>query len=272
MRYGILALVPALALAACGAPPVMAPTSTPAFPAGAIIDLSHAYGEDTVFWPTAERFKLEVVNEGMTPGGFYYAANNFRTAEHGGTHVDAPVHFAKGRHAVDEIPLDRLVGPAVVVDVTRAAEQNADYLVTVADLAAFEAANGRIPDGAILLIRTGFSSRWPDAARYLGTAERGAAAVPKLHFPGIDPAAATWILKNRKIDAIGIDTASIDYGQSTTYETHRILYEANIPGLENLSALDKLPATGASVVALPMKIKGGSGAPLRAIAILPAGR
>jgi kynurenine formamidase len=95
--------------------------------------------------------------------------------------------------------------------------------------------------------------------------------VPKLHFPGIDPATAKWLLANRKIDAIGIDTASIDYGQSTTYETHRLLYEANIPGLENLNALDRLPATGASVVALPMKIRGGSGAPLRAIAILPAG-
>jgi kynurenine formamidase len=264
----ILLLVPMLALAACSR---AAPAAPPAFPSGPIVDLSHAYGEDTVFWPTAERFKLQVVAEGDTPGGYYYAANNFTTAEHGGTHLDAPVHFARGRHAADEVPLDRLVGPAVVVDVTQACEQNADYLVKVADLEAFERARGRIPDGAILLIRTGFSQRWPDAARYLGTAERGAGAVPKLHFPGIDPATAKWLLANRKIDAIGIDTASIDYGQSTTYETHRLLYEANIPGLENLNALDRLPATGASVVALPMKIRGGSGAPLRAIAILPAG-
>ena len=267
----ILSLFLMLALAACATPVPAPPPVTPAFPSGAIVDLSHAYSEDTVFWPTAERFKLQVVADGDTPGGFYYAANNFTTAEHGGTHLDAPVHFARGRHAADEVPLDRLVGPAVVVDVTQAAAQNADYRVTVADLEAFEKTHGRIPDGVILLIRTGYSQRWPDAARYLGTAERGAAAVPKLHFPGIHPDTAKWLLANRKIDAIGIDTASIDHGQSTTYETHRLLYEANIPGLENLNALDRLPATGASIVALPMKIKGGSGAPLRAIAILPAG-
>ncbi len=239
------------------------------FPRGTIVDLSHSYGTDTVFWPTAEPFELEVVNAGMTDAGYYYAANNFATAEHGGTHLDAPVHFAEGRQAVDEIPLDRLIGPAVVIDVNVAAEEDADYLVGVADLEAFEAAHGRIPDGAILLIRTGFSSRWPDAARYLGTAERGAAAVPKLHFPGVAPEAARWLLAERAIHALGIDTASIDYGQSTTFETHRILYDANVPGLENLTALDRLPPTGAFIVALPMKIAGGSGAPLRAIAIVP---
>ena len=261
MDMNLKRFVPVLLLfaAACSAPP--------AFPGGAIVDLSHAYGDDTVFWPTAERFKLQVVNDGDTPAGFYYAANNFSTAEHGGTHVDAPVHFARGRNAVNEIPLERLVGSAVVVDVTKSCDANADYLVTVADFEAFEKAHGRIPDNAILLIRTGFSSRWPDAARYLGTAERGQAAVAKLHFPGVGPDAARWLLKNRQIGAIGIDTASIDYGQSTTYETHRILYEANVPGLENLNALERLPPTGAFVVALPMKIKGGSGAPLRAIAI-----
>ena len=273
MRQRTLTAVALLIVAGCApAEPLPSSFSVSAFPVGAIIDLSHAYGEDTVFWPTAEPFKLEVVNDGVTPAGFYYAANNFRTAEHGGTHIDAPVHFAKGRQAVDQIPLERLMGPAVVVDVTKAAEQNADYLVTVRDLEGFERTHGRIPDNAILLIRTGYSSRWPDAARYLGTAERGAAAVPKLHFPGVDPQAATWLLKNRRINAIGIDTASIDYGQSTTYDTHRILYEANISGLENLNALDKLPATGAWIIALPMKIRGGSGAPLRAVAIVPGSK
>ena len=259
--------VAALFVAGCSAPP---PVVTTTAKMGAIVDLSHAYGPDTIFWPTAEPFRLQVVADGVTPAGFYYAANNFTTAEHGGTHVDAPVHFAKGRHAVDEIPLEQLVGPAVVVDVREAAAANPDYLMTVADIDKFELTSGRIPDAAILLVRTGYSSRWPDAARYLGTAERGAEAVPKLHFPGIDPVAAKWLVANRKIHAIGIDTASIDFGQSTTYDTHRILYEANIPGLENLNALDRLPATGATLVALPMKIKGGSGAPLRAIAILPA--
>ena len=246
--------------------------ATPAFPAGDVIDLSHAYGGDTVFWPTADPFKLDVVAAGVTPGGFYYAANKFSTSEHGGTHLDAPIHFAEGRHTVDQIPLDRLIGPAIVVDVTKPAEANADYLIGVADLETFERAHGRIPDNTMVLFRTGYSTRWPDAARYLGTAERGAAAVAKLHFPGLDPAAARFLVQERKVRAVGIDTASIDRGQSATFETHQILSVANVPGFENLTALERLPPTGAQIVALPMKIRGGSGGPLRAIAILPMTR
>jgi kynurenine formamidase len=253
--------------------PAEAPQSVPSQVAmtswpGTIVDLSHTYDASTIFWPTAEPFKLDKVADGVTPGGYYYAANNFRTAEHGGTHLDAPVHFASGKHAVDGIPLDQLVGFAAVVDVAAKCEANADYLVTQADLEAWERTHGQIPAGAILLIRTDFSKRWPDAARYLGTAERGAAAVPKLHFPGVHPDAARWIVANRPIKALGIDTASIDYGQSTDYQTHRALYARDIPGLENLTNLDRLPPAGAQIVALPMKIGGGSGAPLRAIAIL----
>lgn len=240
-----------------------------AFPDGEIIDLSHAYDAGAIFWPTAEPFRLEKVADGMTPGGYYYAANNFFTSEHGGTHLDAPVHFAQGRQSVDEIPLERLMGAAVVVDVAEHASADADYQVTTADLARWEAEHGQIPAGAIVLLRTGFGGRWPDATRYLGTAERGEAAVAQLHFPGLHPDAARWIVANRAIDAIGIDTASIDYGQSTLFESHRVLYEQNIPAFENVAALDRLPATGATVVALPMKIAGGSGAPLRIVALLP---
>jgi kynurenine formamidase len=264
--HRFIALALAFGLTACAPPPAAVFTLASM---GTVVDLSHPYGADTVFWPTAEPFKLTVINNGVTDAGYFYAANNFSMAEHGGTHLDAPVHFAAGKHAVDEIPLESLIGPAVVVDVTDAAAMDADYLVKVSDLEEFESAHGRIPDRAILLIRTGFSKRWPDAAAYLGTAERGAQAVPKLHFPGIDPATAKWLLQNRKISAVGIDTASIDYGQSTKYETHQLLYAQNIPGLENLNALDRLPPVGATLVALPMKIKGGSGAPLRAIAIVP---
>jgi kynurenine formamidase len=249
------------ALAACAAPP------QPPFAPGTLVDLSHAYDAQTIFWPTADRFVLKKVADGMTPQGYYYAANTFETAEHGGTHLDAPVHFARGRHAVDEIPLDQLVGSAVVVDVSEQSSKNADYQVTAEDLQSWERTHGRIPDGSILLLRTGYSKRWPDAATYLGTAERGPDAVPKLHFPGLHPDAARWLVANRAIDAVGLDTASIDYGQSTLYESHRALYERNIPAFENLANLDKLPATGATVIALPMKIKGGSGAPLRVIAI-----
>jgi kynurenine formamidase len=241
----------------------------PAFPGGAVVDLSHAYDANAIFWPTAEPFKLTKVADGMTPGGYYYAANDFFTSEHGGTHIDSPIHFAQGRPTVDRIPLERLMGPAVVIDVTEAAGRSADYQVTTEDIGRAEARDGRIPDGAIVLIRTGFAARWPDAAAYLGTAERGAAAVARLHFPGLHPDAATWLADNRAIAAIGIDTASIDYGQSTGFESHRTLFARDIPAFENLASLERLPPRGAHVIALPMKIAGGSGAPLRAVAILP---
>jgi kynurenine formamidase len=239
------------------------------FPAGELVDLSHAYDAQAIFWPTAEPFRHEKVADGMTPGGYYYASNNFFSSEHGGTHIDAPVHFAQGRQSVDQIPLDTFVGEAVVIDVTAAADSNADYQVTVEDFEKWEQQHGTIAPTAIVLLRTGFSRRWPDAARYLGTAERGEAAVAKLHFPGLHPDAAKWIVSTRPVKAIGIDTASIDYGQSKLYESHRILYDSNIPGFENMTALERLPPRGAHIVALPMKIAGGSGAPLRAIAILP---
>jgi kynurenine formamidase len=240
------------------------------WPNGPIVDLSHDYSEETLFWPTAETFKLEKVSDGMTPGGYYYAANNFATAEHGGTHLDAPIHFAKGHRTVDQIPLDQLVGDAIVIDVTAKCETQPDYRVTTEDFTAWERTNGQIPDGAIVLLRTGFARFWPDAAKYLGTAERGEAAVAKLHFPGLHQDAAKWLTESRRIKAIGLDTASIDYGQSTLFESHRILYEHDVPAFENLAALDRLPAKGATIVALPMKIKGGSGAPLRVMAVIPS--
>jgi kynurenine formamidase len=244
-------------------------SAPPRWPAGTLVDLSHDYSEQTVFWPTAESFRLDKVADGVTPQGYYYAANNFATSEHGGTHIDAPVHFAQGHRSVDQIPLDQLVGEAIVIDVTTVSTAQPDYRVTTDDLAAWERANGEIPPAAIVLIRTGYSRFWPDAARYLGTAERGDAAVAKLHFPGLHPDAAKWLAETRRVKAVGLDTASIDYGQSTMYESHRILYERDIPAFENLANLDRLPARGAFVVALPMKIKGGTGAPLRAIAMIP---
>jgi kynurenine formamidase len=233
------------------------------------VDLSHIYDAKTVFWPTADPFRLESVADGMTARGYYYAANNFFSSEHGGTHLDAPVHFAKGAQSVDEIPLERLLGAAYIVDVREQADADADYQVSVEDIARAESSQGPIPRDAIVLIRTGFSTRWPDPVRYLGTAERGAAGAANLHFPGLHPEAAKWIVANRPIKAIGLDTASIDYGRSTLFESHRILYAANIPAFENLTALERLPLTGAYIIALPMKIGGGSGAPLRAVAIVP---
>ena len=252
-----------LVTSACTAP------EPAAFPPGEVVDLSHTYDAQTIYWPTAEGFQLRKDADGVTPAGYYYAANSLFTSEHGGTHIDAPIHFAQGRQTVDQIPLDRLIGPAVVIDVTEQSDRNADYQVMPDDIARFEQEHGAIPDDAIVLIRTGFSRRWPDAARYLGTAARGAEGASQLHFPGLHPESARWMVTNRRIGAIGIDTASIDYGRSTLFESHRILYERDVPAFENLTALDRLPATGAYMIALPMKIGGGSGAPLRAVAVLP---
>ena len=266
-RSQAITLVTTLAVACSSpAPP---PSPSPAFPSGQLVDLSHAFDETTIFWPTAEPFRLEKTADGITPQGYYYAANNFFSAEHGGSHLDAPLHFSQGGEAVDQIPLDRFLGPAVVVDVVAQADADRDYLVTVEDLQRAEREQGSIPSDAILLIRTGFSRRWPDADRYLGTNGRGADAVRELHFPGLHPDAARWLVANRPVKAVGIDTASIDYGQSTLFEVHRTLFEHSIPAFENLTALERLPLRGALVVALPMKIGGGSGAPLRAIAIVP---
>jgi kynurenine formamidase len=242
---------------------------TIALPAGRWVDLTHAFAEDTLTWPTSDPFRLEVVSAGVTPRGYYYAANRFRAAEHGGTHIDAPVHFFEGGRTVDKIPLDRLVGPAVVVDVSARALADRDYQISVSDLTDWEIRFGRIPDGAIVLLRTRYGAFWPDAERYLGTARRGAEGAEELHFPGLDPNAAQWLVTNRNIGAIGIDTASIDHGPSTLFQSHRTLFRNDIPVLENVANLELLPQTGSVVFALPMKITGGSGAPLRIAALVP---
>jgi kynurenine formamidase len=236
---------------------------------GRLVDLSHPFEADTIYWPTEEGFVLETEFQGTSEGGYWYEANRFRSAEHGGTHIDAPIHFAEGGRSVDEIPLEQLVGEGVLVDVEAACRANRNHRVDVADLKAWEEQHGRIPEGAIVLLRTGFGRAWPDRAAYLGTSERGPGAVAKLQFPGLHPDAARWLVRERRIRAVGLDTASIDFGPSKDFMSHRVLFEADVPAFENLANLDQLPARGFRVVALPMKIRGGSGGPLRAVAILP---
>ncbi|MDA1074306.1 MAG: cyclase family protein [Proteobacteria bacterium] len=230
------------------------------------IDLTHTLGSDSVFWPTAAPFELITESQGMTEAGYYYSAYSFRSAEHGGTHIDAPVHFAQGRMSVDQIPLERLIGNACVIDVTPLAEADPDYQIDITAILAWESANGRIPDDSILLFRTGYGHFWPDAKRYLGTDQRGQIGVDQLHFPGLHPLTATWLVNERQIKSVGIDTASIDYGQSKTFGSHVILMAQDIPAFENLANLEQLPDQGAFIVALPVKIRGGSGGPLRIVA------
>lgn len=236
---------------------------------GKWIDLSYDFSDETVYWPTANGFKFDTVFNGVTPAGFYYEAYNYCAAEHGGTHLDAPSHFAKGKWSTDQIPLEKLTGNAAVIDVSAKALHDPDYQIGVADVEGWEKANGKLADDIMILFRTGYGSFYPDAKKYLGTDEKGADAVAKLHFPGIHPDLATWLVKNRKIKAVGLDVASVDYGQSKDFKTHQILYEQNIPGFENVANLERLPAKGSFIVALPMKIKGGSGGPLRIVAVVP---
>lgn len=230
------------------------------------IDLTYELSEDTVFWPTAAPFKLKTEFQGVTERGFYYSAYSFTTAEHGGTHIDAPIHFAAGSNRVNEIPLDQLIGDAVVVDVTEQVQKNRDHLISVQDLANWESDNGTIPLKSIVLFRTGFGRFWPDAKAYLGTDLRGEAGAKELSFPGLSVQAATWLIQKRQVKSVGIDTASIDYGKSEDFATHVELMINNVPAFENVANLDKLPVKGAYVIALPTKIRGGSGGPLRIIA------
>lgn len=236
---------------------------------GKWVDLTHEFSNETLYWPTSETFAKDTVAVGFMEAGFYYESYKITTAEHGGTHLDAPVHFAEGKPSTEQIPVERLVGPGVVIDVSTDALENRDYLISVSDLMKWEEQNGPIPNDSIVLLYTGYSRFWPDAERYMGTTVRGQEGVALLHFPGLDPDAAQWLIDNRRIDAIGIDTPSIDYGQSTTFSTHVTLFMAEIPAFENVANLDQLPATGSFVVALPMKIKGGSGGPLRIVANVP---
>lgn len=233
-----------------------------------LVDLTHAFDEETIYWPTEPGFERTTRAAGMTENGYYYEAHRFSTAEHGGTHLDAPIHFFERGETTDEIALDRLVAPGVVVDVREPCTRDRDHRIGLGDFARWESENGRIQPGSIVLLHTGFGRHWPDRERYMGTARRGEAGVAELHFPGLDPAAVPW-LADRGIVAIGLDTPSIDAGPSTHFEAHVALFERQIPAFENVAHLERLPPRGFTVIALPMKIRGGSGAPLRIIAAVP---
>ena len=232
------------------------------------VDLTHTFDEKTIYWPTEKGFQLMRGPAELTEKGYYYAANRFAAAEHGGTHVDAPIHFFKDRPTVDQIPLRRLMGEGVVIDVSAACAKNRDYQVTVSDLHRWETRHQRQLVDVIVLLHTGYGRFWADRKKYLGTDKVGASAVADLHFPGLAPSAARWLVEQRMIKSVGIDTPSIDHGQSTHFHSHVTLFKHNVPAFENVANLHKLPSSGASVVALPMKIGNGTGAPVRMVATL----
>ncbi|MFO7262444.1 MAG: cyclase family protein [bacterium] len=266
MRRHLPLVLAAVALA-CG----NAPRATPDLSGYRIVDLTHPYNAETLYWPTSPtKFELERLAYGPTPGGWFYSANAFSSPEHGGTHLDAPIHFAEGRLTADQIPLEKLIAPAVVIDITAQAANDPDYRLQPSDITAFERLHGTIQPGTIVLLRTGWSSRWPDARAYLGDDTPGDAS--NLHFPSYGEEAARILVEERRVAALGADVASIDYGASQDFIVHRIAAAADVPGLENLTNLDQLPPTGAIVIALPMKIEGGSGGPVRVVALVPRTR
>ncbi|HKO57409.1 MAG TPA: cyclase family protein [Thermoanaerobaculia bacterium] len=250
-------------LAACATAPRSADLAT-----GELVDLSWPFDEHTLYWPTSPTsFELKQLAHGPTPGGWFYASNSICTPEHGGTHLDAPIHFAERGTTADKIPLRQLIAPAVVIEVSDKAAADADYRLSAEDVKEWERTNGTIAAGTIILLCTGWGKRWPNRKEYFGDDTPG--AVDKLHFPSYGEDAARLLVEQRRVAAIGVDTASIDYGQSKDFIVHRVANGAGVPGFENLANLERLPAHGAWIIALPMKIAGGSGGPLRAVAVLP---
>jgi kynurenine formamidase len=232
-----------------------------------LVDMTYPFAADTLHWPTAKPFQLETVSEGMTPQGYWYSSYNYSGSEHVGTHLDAPFHFAEGKWTTERIPLGQTIGRGVVIDIRQKAAADRDYLLEESDLLAWEKRHGRIAKNSIVLIYSGWGRFWGDRERYFGTREAGDTA--NLHFPGVAAKTAEVLVKSRGVKAVGIDTPSIDHGPSRDFAAHRIFGGANVAIFENVAALDRVPAKGATIYAIPMKISGGSGAPLRIFALLP---
>jgi kynurenine formamidase len=232
-----------------------------------LVDLTYSFDASTLYWPTATSFELEALSYGQTPAGYWYAANTFCAPEHGGTHLDSPIHFGEGKWTADAIPVERFVGPAAVIDVGEQCELDSDYALSERDLLDWEAKHGHIPDGAIVLMRSGWGKFWPDRNSYFGS--ETPEDTRTLHFPGFSPEAAAFLTKQRLVDAVGLDTPSLDHGPSDDFQAHQVFAEANVPGFENVANLDRLPPAGAWIIALPVKIGGGTGGPLRIVALLP---
>lgn len=239
-------------------------------PKGKLLDMTYPYDEDTIYWPTAKPFHLEKVSWGFSEGGWWYASNEFSASEHGGTHADAPIHFAQNGRTIDQIPLQEWIGPAAKIDVTEKCEKNRDYLLSVEDIKTWEQKYGKIPDKAWIIMYTGIDTKYyPDKKKVLGTEKTGEAAIPELSFPGFSVESVEFLLKSRDITGIAIDTPSIDCGKSKDFRVHQLLFAENKLALENIANLDKLPPSGATLYVIPMLIKDGTGAPARVFAILP---
>jgi kynurenine formamidase len=226
-----------------------------------VVDMTYAINGKLPAWPGDGRtFEAKVE---ATPEKDGYFARSFWTLEHYGTHLDAPAHFPPGKEYLDQIPVEHLFAPAVVIDVREEASKDPDYRLRVMRVEKWEALHGRIPAGAVVLLRTGWASRWPDQARY-----RNMDAAGVMHFPGFSVEAARLLIERGAV-GLGIDTLSIDYGASKDFEVHRVDLPAGLYNLENLANLEQLPEAGAFLISAPIKLEGGSGGPVRVFALLP---
>ena len=257
-----------VAVASCAGPPVHdEPGPALDLSDARIVDLSYAYDAETLYWPTSPTgLELTELAYGPTAAGYFYAAYSFCTPEHGGTHLDAPIHFSQDGWTLGEIPVERFLAPGVVIDISERTAADPDYRLTVDDVRAWEQQHGEIPAGAAVLVHTGWGARWPDAREYLGDDTQGDAS--NLHFPGYGEASARLLVEERDVVALGIDTASIDHGPSDDFIVHQIAAAANVVGLENIANLGEVPAIGSWIVALPIKIDRGSGGPVRVAALV----
>ncbi|MCP4603542.1 MAG: cyclase family protein [Proteobacteria bacterium] len=275
MRHkNIISVIPFICMAvfvSCKTASPSASTTPAGLSADAVLDMTYPFGDSSIYWPTGKEFEAKPMFWGKTEGGWWYASNNYSANEHGGTHVDAPIHFYEQGKTIDEIALTSWFGPAVKIDVTKACEDNRNYRLTVADIQKFENTHGPIPKGAWVIMYSGIGTRhYPDRTKVLGTDKRGTEAVALLSFPGFSKESAEYLLKHRNITGVAIDTPSIDYGKSTDFPVHQILFGAGKLAIENIANLDKLPNTGATLYAVPMLIERGTGAPARIFAVLPA--
>ncbi len=233
-----------------------------------LVDLSYTYDEETLYWPTAPSlFELTELAYGVTDDGFFYSAYSLCTPEHGGTHIDAPIHFAEGGRTAAEIPLRQLIAKGVVIDMSEQAGVDPDARLDLATVRGWEERNGPVPAGAIVILRTGWGSRWPDPLAYLGDDTAGDAS--NLHFPAYGEEAARFLVEERRVGALGVDTASIDYGQSPDFIVHQVAAGSGVPSLENVASAGELPEKDFWIVALPVKIGKGSGGPVRIVALVP---
>jgi kynurenine formamidase len=232
-----------------------------------IIDLTYTFDSSTISWPGEGHFEHRFETPDQKAGSYFYSAASYAAPEHLGTHGDAPIHYNPSGLTLDAVPLASCVGPAAVIDFSDRAAKDRNATLSIPDLERYETAFGRISDGAIVVAHSGWGKYWPDPKTYMGTDKPG--DVAGLRFPGFSAEAVGWMLENRNVAAIAIDTASMDPGVSKDYPVHRAWLGADKPGFENLANVGKLPPKGATIFCIPMKIGKGTGGPARCFAVLP---